>query len=60
MVKITDDIWYWHQNVSERYYHIQITKKYRRSVFQEEIEKEMIEIMKGFRVRYYIDVQTVG
>ena len=60
MVKITEDLWYWHHNVSECYYHIQLTIKYRRSVFQDEIEKEMIEIMSGFKSRYYIDVQTVG
>ena len=60
MVKITDDIWYRLHNVSECYYHIQLTIKYRRSVFQEAIEKEMIEIIKGFRERYYIDVHTVG
>ena len=60
MVEITEDIWYWHHNVSECYYHIQLTIKYRRVVFWEEIEKEMLEIMKGFRDRYYIDIQTVG
>ena len=60
MVKITEDIWYWHHNVSECYYHIQITIKYRRSVFQDEIDRKMVEIMSGFKDRYYIDVQTVG
>ena len=60
MVKITEDNWYWHHNVSECYYHIQLTIKYRRSVFQEKIEKEMIEIMAEFKERYYIEVQTVG
>ena len=60
MVKITDDNWYWHHNVSECYYHIQLTIKYRRGIFQEEIEKEMIEIITGFKERYYIDVHTVG
>ena len=60
MVKITEDIWYWHHNVSECYYHIQLTIKYRRSVFSVEIETEMIGIMAGFKERYYIDVQTVG
>jgi putative transposase len=60
MVKITEDVWYWHHNVSECYYHIQLTIKYRRSVFEGEIEAEMIGIMAGFKERYYIDVQTVG
>ena len=60
MVDLTEDIWYWHHNVSECYYHIQLTIKYRRSVFQESIEKEMLKIMSGFKQRYYIDISTVG
>ena len=60
MVKLTEDIWYWHHNVSECYYHIQLTIKYRRNAFQEEIENEMLSIMAGFKERYYIEVQTVG
>jgi putative transposase len=60
MVKITKELWYWHHNVSECYYHLQLTLKYRRSVFQDEIEKEMLEIMSGFKERYHIDIQTVG
>ena len=59
MVKITEDIWHWHHNVSECYYHIQLTIKYRRSVFHKEIELEMLEIVSGFKERYYFDVQTV-
>ncbi len=60
MVKITEDIWYWHHNVSECYYHIQLTIKYRRSMFRDDIEKEMNEILLGFMERYYIAIQTVG
>ena len=60
MVKLTEDIWYWHHNVSECYYHIQITIKYRRDLFDKEKEVYMNEIMSGFRKRYHIDIQTVG
>ena len=60
MVKLTEDIWYWHHNVSECYYHIQLTIKYRRSVFREAMEEEMLGIMFGFKDRYYIDISTVG
>ena len=60
MVDLTEVIWYWHPNVSECYYHIQLTIKYRRSVFQEAIEKEMLKIMSGFTKRYYIEISTVG
>ena len=51
MVKITEDIWYWHHNVSECYYHIQLTIKYRRSVFAEEIENIILKGVKkeGFK-----------
>ena len=41
-------------------YQIQLTIKYRRSVFQLEIEEEMLKIMSGFKDRYYIDISTVG
>ncbi len=60
MVKITEDLWHWHHNVSECYYHIQLTIKYRWSVFQKEIENEIVEIMSGFKECYYIDVHMVG
>ena len=32
MVKIAEDLWCWHHNVSECYYHIQLAIKYRRSI----------------------------
>ena len=57
MVKITEDLWYWHHNVSECYYHIQLTRKYRRSVFRKEIEQEMLEIMTGKVIESYIKKQ---
>ena len=60
MVKLTDDVWCWYHNVSECYYHIQITIKYRRDIFEEEEEEYMNEIMSGFKERYHIDIQTVG
>ena len=60
MVKITNDQWYWHHNVSECYYHIQLTLKYRKTLLTNEIEDRIVEIMDGFRERYYIDVHTVG
>ena len=31
MVKIVEDLWCWHHNVLECYYHIQLAIKYRRS-----------------------------
>ena len=55
-----DDIWYWHHNVSECYYHIQITVKYRKSLLNRKVEETIIEVMNGFKERYAIDIHTVG
>ena len=60
MVKITEDNWHWHHNISECYYHIQLTIKYRKPLFDTVVESLVLEILKGFKERYYIDVHTVG
>ena len=60
MVKITDRNWYWHHNVSECYYHIQLTIKYRKKLFGSVIEELVLSVLSGFRKRYYIDVHNVG
>ena len=60
MVKITEDIWHWHHNVSECYYHIQLTIKYRKALFDPVMEGLVLEILEGFKERYYIDVGSVG
>ena len=60
MVKITDRNWYWHHNVSECYYHIQLTIKYRKKLFDSVIEELVLSVLSGFRKRYYIDVHNVG
>ena len=54
------DIWYWYHNVSECYYHIQITVKYRKSLLGKKVQKVMLESMGGFRERYEIEIQQVG
>jgi len=46
MSDIEGDIWHWYHNVSEPYYHIQLTIKY--------------EATKGFKERYAIEVSHVG
>ena len=56
----TEEIWRWHHNVSECYYHIQLTVKYRKNIFTDEIEKIIVEMMRGFKERYEIEIQTVG
>lgn len=60
MVDIENDIWYWYHNISECYYHIQLTIKYRKSLFNAKTEGVIVESMKGFKERYAIEIQTVG
>ena len=60
MVDISGEKWYWYHNVSECYYHIQLTIKYRKSLFKKEIEKKILEILSGFKDRYELEVNTVG
>lgn len=54
------EIWYWYHNISECYYHIQLTVKYRKAVLDKRVEKAIVEAMKGFNERYAIEVSTVG
>ena len=60
MVELTDDIWYWYHNISECYYHIQLTIKYRRNLFQSKTESILMETVKGFKERYAIEFQAIG
>jgi len=62
MVKkdITKDMWYWYHNVSECYYHIQLTIKYRKSLFINKTEKIILERIQGFKERYAIEISHVG
>jgi len=55
-----DGNWYWYHNVSECYYHIQITIKYRKSLFNPEVEKMMLMTLSGFKERFAIDIHEVG
>ena len=54
------NLWYWHHNVSEAYYHIQLTIKYRKSLFNEKTESIILETTKGFKERYDLDISHVG
>ena len=60
MLEIDTEIWYWYHNISECYYHIQLTIKYRKSLFSKEVEGIILESMRGFKERYAIEIQTVG
>ena len=60
MTNIDKDIWHWYHNVSECHYHIQLTIKYRKSLFDDEVEQVMMEAMRGFKERYAIEISHVG
>lgn len=53
-------LWKWYHNTSECDYHIQLTIKYRKELFDKEIEEIMMETMKGFKARYAIEIYKVG
>ena len=60
MPDLEKDIWYWHHNISECYYHIQLTIKYRRSVLEPAVEEVIRDVMKGFKDRYVLEVSELG
>ena len=60
MPNLEEDIWHWYHNVSEPYYHIQLTVKYRKALMKEKTEKIIVETTKGFKERYAIEVSHVG
>ncbi|MEN6317429.1 MAG: IS200/IS605 family transposase [Syntrophaceae bacterium] len=60
MVNINSDIWHWYHNVSECYYHIQITVKYRKALINKKVEKVILESISGIKERHAIEVSHLG
>ena len=60
MVELEGEIWYWYHNISECYYHIQLTVKYRKVLLDEKVQQVIVETLKGFKERYAIEPSTVG
>jgi putative transposase len=60
MTNIEKDLWQWYHNVSEAYYHIQLTIKYRKPLWNEQTETVLKETIKGFKERYAIEISHVG
>jgi REP element-mobilizing transposase RayT len=60
MINIKSDIWHWYHNISECYYHIQITVKYRKALINKKTEKVILESISGIKERYAIEVSHVG
>jgi putative transposase len=60
MTDIDKQNWHWYHSVSECYYHIQLTLKYRKSLLNREAEKVILDAMRGFKERYAIEISEVG
>ena len=60
MIILDRDIWYWYHNVSECYYHIQLTVKYRKLLLNKRVQEVMLESLKGFKERYAVEIQELG
>jgi putative transposase len=60
MTNIDKEIWYWYHNISEPYYHIQLTVKYREALYDKRTEEIILETIKGFKDRYAIEISHVG
>ena len=60
MVKIGEGIWQSYHNISECFYHIQLTVKCRKSLLNKEVEESIIEALKRFKERYAIEITTIG
>jgi putative transposase len=57
---VEGDIWYWYHDISEPYDHIQLTIKYRKALRSERTEGIILEVTKGFKERYAIEVSHIG
>ena len=60
MPNIETDTWRWHHNVSECYYHIQLTIKYRKVVLDQETIDTILDTLTNFKERYAIDIHEIG
>jgi putative transposase len=60
MTNINSNIWHWYHNVSECYYHIQITVKYRKALLDERVQNSMKESLSGIKERYAIEISHYG
>ena len=60
MVNIDSDIWHWYHSISECYYHIQLTVKYRKALLNSKTEKAVIISMSEFKERYAIEINEIG
>ncbi len=60
MVKLEEGIWRWYHNISECYYHIQLTVKYRKSLLNRKVEEVIVGALRGIKERYAIEISEIG
>ena len=60
MVNLEKDIWHWHHNISECFYHIQITVKYRKALLFPNVQQVIIDTLKNYKQRYDTDISEIG
>lgn len=60
MVNLEKDIWHWHHNVSECFYHIQITVKYRKALLFLNVQQVILDTLKNYKQRYDTDISEIG
>jgi putative transposase len=60
MTNTDENLWHWYHNVSETYYHIQLTVKYRKALFNQKTEGIILEITKGMKDRYDLEISHAG
>jgi len=60
MVNLDNEIWHWYHNLSECFYHIQITVKYRKSLLSDKVRKSIEDSLVGFKERYAMEISEAG
>lgn len=60
MVNLDSNIWRWYHNISECYYHIQLTVKYRKALLSKLVEQTLLDSLRGIKERYAIEITQVG
>ena len=60
MTNIDKSIWHWYHNVSECFYHIQLTIKYRKAILNPKLEQAIIECLKDVKERYAMEISSIG
>ena len=53
-------MWHWYHNISECYYHVQLTVKYRKALLNKKLEKVIVDTMSEFKERYAIEMNEIG